>query len=86
MVGDYEYIREQAIGGHFSGVRLGLAVLLHKGMAVWVEQWSALQAPISDSKSVPLRVPDSTEVVEHQDELINLLTDLTLLQMRETAS
>jgi hypothetical protein len=83
MVEDYEHIRGQALGGRFSGVRLGLAVLLHKGMAVWAEQWSLLLAPSQNANRALPEASESAVAEEHCSELVNLLTDLTLLRMQE---
>lgn len=65
----YEALRCYAIERHGPVVRLGLAVLLRQGVAVWMEAWSKLPAPVAHTtkddtaRLLPCSDSSSTQVV-----------------------
>ena len=82
VVDDYEQLRSHVVVGQVSGVRRGLAILLQKGMAGWMDVCSSCRAvavptglrPSSDEK----RLAD-----EHSAELVDLLANMALNQLME---
>jgi len=77
----YEELRQHAVERQTLAERLGLAILLQQGLAVWVEQWSKMPAPtpVSCAETVrpaPLRDDTSTEV-------INVLAAMVLSHVQE---
>jgi hypothetical protein len=44
LVDRYEQLRRYALAGHADGHRLGLAVLVGRGVAAWMHAWDALPA------------------------------------------
>jgi hypothetical protein len=85
VVAHYERLRSHAVTGCISGVRQGLAVILQRGMAAWLEQCSSLRSLAETRPSTRTgheqRLPD-----EQCDELIDLLTDLALTRLKEATA
>jgi hypothetical protein len=69
----YEQLRRRALGGETSGWRLGLAVLQHRGVAVWLRAGQST-GPVSDR-------PPTQPAVEGPvggDELVGVLATMAL--------
>jgi hypothetical protein len=81
-VAHYEHLRRHAVSGRISGIRHGLAVMLQKGMAAWMEQLSLVQTLAerkpSDRTGAEQILPDG-----QCDELVDLLTNLALARLTE---
>jgi hypothetical protein len=85
VVADYERLRSHAVAGCISGVRQGLAVMVQRGMAAWLEQrWQFGSLPEAKSST---RLGDEQRLPGEQcDELIDLLTNLALTRLKEATS
>ena len=82
MADNYEQLRSHVVVGRVSGVRHGLAILLQKGMAGWMEVCSSCQAAV-----VPTAFRSSSGedylLDEHSSELVDLLANMALKQLME---
>ena len=81
-VAHYEHLRRHAVSGRISGIRHGLAVMLQKGMAAWMEQLASVQTLAEteppDRTSAEQRLPDG-----RCDELVDLLANLAMARLME---
>ena len=79
---NYEQLRSHVVVGRVSGVRHGLAILLQKGMAGWMEVCSSCRA-----NAVPTTFRSSSGedylLDEHSSELVDLLANMALKQLME---
>ena len=76
LVDHYEHLRSRVVAGHFSGPRHGLALLVQKGMATWMEEcvWCCPALEVSappSSTSTDQAIPD-----EGRAELVDLLASM----------
>ena len=81
LVEHYEQLRSRVVAGEFSGPRHALALLLHKGMATWMQECvsccAALDASTpASSTSTEQAIPD-----EGRAELVGLLASMTLTEV-----
>jgi hypothetical protein len=72
-VARYEQLRRQVLAGDAGGWRLGLGVLQHRGVAVWLAAWDSLPAP-------PLRppLPPARPVPGSGEQLVAALATMAL--------
>jgi hypothetical protein len=80
-VARYEEIRRYAVAQQRLTARFGLAVLLHQGLAAWVEQWSKMPAPTplpAAESARPSAMPEETHA-----EVINVLAAMALGHLQE---
>jgi hypothetical protein len=76
----YEELRGQVLEGVPSGCRMGLALMLRKGMAGWIEGWAVAEAP----EAVSCR-PGSASPAPLQDgrgEVVHILAAMALGSVR----
>lgn len=77
----YEELRQHAVKRQALAGRLGLAVLLQQGLAVWLEQWAKMPAttPLPTAYSArPSSLPD-----EFSAQVVNVLTAMALGHIQE---
>jgi hypothetical protein len=78
----YEQLRLEAIGrGSFSGSGQGLALVVRKGLTVWMEAWSRCISPINTIPHRQSSASDIKSVPGMQTELVRLLATMTLEQV-----
>jgi len=82
MLADYERLRRHVVVGRVSGVRHGLAVLLQKGMAGWMEVCSCCRA-IAERTSLPSSSCGDRLPAEDSAELVDLLANMALNHLTE---
>jgi hypothetical protein len=66
----YEQLRRRALGGEAEGWRLGLGVLCHRGVAVWLRAWRTTAPTAVAAPAVADRVGS--------DELVGVLASMAL--------
>jgi hypothetical protein len=72
----YEEVRRQVMEQQTFGCRLGLAVLLHSGVAAWIDAWrSCTTPPASPPQSPPTKSELSNEV---DAEVVHVLANMAL--------
>lgn len=78
----YEALRAYAVQRCAPASRDGLVVLVRKGVAVWMEEWSRLPAPAAPSvqteRQRPSPLPD-----EASTEVVRVLAAMTLSHIQE---
>lgn len=74
LVERYESLRERALGARPDGYRLGLAVLLGKGVACWIATWRECAPAQLASPSPPLPAP----VGAADEEVVRVLAAMAL--------
>ena len=83
LLSHYERLRSHVLSGCVAGVRTGLGVMLHKGMAAWMEACSSCGKP-SDR---PAALPHCTKVErimpdEQFAEFVELFTGMALNRLK----
>jgi len=80
LITTYEQLRTRVLSGRIQGMRDGLAVILQKGMAAWMEVCSSCRQAIHKKHSVSIEeaLPD-----EQYGAVVDLITNMALNQMKE---
>ncbi|MFH0903124.1 MAG: hypothetical protein V2A73_21045 [Pseudomonadota bacterium] len=73
----YEEIRRQVMEQHTFGCRLGLAVLLHSGVAAWIDAWRSCTT-LSTSPPQPPQADASDLSNEVDAEVVHVLANIAL--------
>jgi hypothetical protein len=79
----YEELRERVLAGRIRGVRHGLAILLHGGMAAWMD--AALSCPpLAGPATRPGATSSETRLPDERcPALVDILTNLALSRFME---
>jgi hypothetical protein len=82
LVEDYERLRCIAVGSAETHRGRGLALLMRKGLAAWMQAWSDFQAtPAARPNKGPPPFPENQQL-----DLVTLLTEMAVATAMETAS
>ena len=77
LVEHYEQLRSRVVAGEFSGPRHALALLLHKGMATWMQECVQCCAALEPSTSPNSTSTKQAILDEGRAELVGLLASMT---------
>jgi tRNA(Met) C34 N-acetyltransferase TmcA len=82
LVDRYEELRSTALGTTVgtSAIR-GLAVLMHKGMATWIQTWSRL----IETRAMPDSTSKSGQFSPVYPEVVTMLAEMTMSAAREVS-
>lgn len=77
LVEHYEQLRRRVVAGAFSGPRHGLVLLLHHGMARWMQECNSYCVALE--ATTPARSMSTGQVIadEGRAELVGLLASMT---------
>ena len=77
LVKYYEQLRRRVVSGAFPGPRHGLALLLHKGMATWMQECVSCCVALEASTPESSTGIDQAIADEGRAELVGLLASMT---------
>jgi len=80
----YERLRHHVLSGYIAGVRTGLGVILHKGMAVWMDVCSSYQ-PSSPKPAAQSHCSKINQILpdEQLAGFVELFTGMALNRIKE---
>ena len=80
LVTSYEQLRTRVLSGRIQGVRNGLAIILQKGMAAWMEVCASCRQTATKKRAASREdaLPD-----EQYGAVVDLITNMALNQMEK---
>lgn len=80
IVTSYEQLRTRVLSGRIQGVRNGLAVILQKGMAAWMEAFASCRQTVTKKRTASWEdaLPD-----EQYGAVVDLIANMALNQMEK---
>ena len=76
LVEHYERLRSRVVAGAFSGPRHGLALVLHEGMATWMQECVSCCAELEASTPASSTSTEQAIADEGRAELVGLLANM----------